>query len=97
MHAGSGIQGTVIPGCAETYESEAGLESEEGRQRSDRHQKLRRFRQGDILALPQGLTHWAYNDGDTPMISVALIDVANEVNQLDLKYRVRIAQLHLSK
>ncbi|KAL0456981.1 UNVERIFIED_CONTAM: 11S globulin seed storage protein Jug r 4 [Sesamum latifolium] len=60
----SGIQGTVVPGCAETYESESGFGStgqeEEGRQRTDRHQKLRR---------------------------VSIRDVANEANQLDLKFR----------
>ncbi|KAL0376796.1 UNVERIFIED_CONTAM: Legumin B [Sesamum calycinum] len=86
----SGIQGTVFPGCAETYESEPGFGStgeEEGRQRTDRHQKLRRFRRGDVLALREGVTHWAYNDGDTPIISIALRDVANEANQLDLKFR----------
>ncbi|KAK6161294.1 hypothetical protein DH2020_004675 [Rehmannia glutinosa] len=86
--------GTVIPGCAETYESGSSSyasqgeeEEEEGRRRSDRHQKIRRFRQGDILALQPGVTHWAYNDGDTPIISVAILDVANEANQLDLKFR----------
>ncbi|KAL0349032.1 UNVERIFIED_CONTAM: 11S globulin seed storage protein 1 [Sesamum angustifolium] len=86
----SGIHGTVFPGCAETYESEPGFGStgeEEGRQRTDRHQKLRRFRRGDVLALREGVTHWAYNDGDTPIISIALRDVANEANQLDLKFR----------
>ncbi|EYU18315.1 hypothetical protein MIMGU_mgv1a0236971mg, partial [Erythranthe guttata] len=86
----SGIHGTVIPGCAETYESESSYEeggSQSKGRRSDRHQKLRRFRSGDILALPQGITHWAYNDGDTPIISVSILDVANEGNQLDLNFR----------
>ncbi|KAG8370423.1 hypothetical protein BUALT_Bualt14G0116300 [Buddleja alternifolia] len=88
----SGIQGTVIPGCAETYETESRSSEREGEEgsrtrRPDRHQKLRRFRRGDILALPQGITHWAYNDGDTPIISVSLLDVANDNNQLDLKFR----------
>ncbi|KAK4478198.1 hypothetical protein RD792_017481 [Penstemon davidsonii] len=81
-----GIQGTVIPGCAETYESESS--SEQGKtRRGDRHQKLRRFRRGDVLALPQGVTLWAYNDGDTPIVSVSILDVANQNNQLDLNYR----------
>ncbi|GFP86024.1 11s globulin subunit beta [Phtheirospermum japonicum] len=87
---GSGIHGNVIPGCAETYESSASSEGEQGegrRSSGDRHQKLRRFRQGDILALQPGITHWAYNDGDTPIISVSFRDVANEANQLDLKFR----------
>ncbi|CAA0817418.1 12S seed storage protein CRA1 [Striga hermonthica] len=97
---GSGIQETVIPGCAETYESGSSSysasESErekrqgeqgQGRRANDRHQKLRRFRQGDILALQPGVTNWAYNDGDTPIISVSIRDVASEANQLDLEFR----------
>ncbi|KAL8515817.1 hypothetical protein ACS0TY_014498 [Phlomoides rotata] len=94
---GSGIQGTVIPGCAETYESESESgsrsrsESEKGQgqgeRRGDRHQKLRRFRQGDVLALQEGFTHWTYNDGDTPIVTVSIIDVGNQNNQLDLKFR----------
>ncbi|KAL3648774.1 hypothetical protein CASFOL_005177 [Castilleja foliolosa] len=91
---GSGIQGNVIPGCAETYESGSsssyGSEREQGEERrssGDRHQKLRRFKQGDILALKPGITHWAYNDGENPIISVSIRDVANEANQLDLKFR----------
>ncbi|GER52263.1 11S seed storage globulin B [Striga asiatica] len=97
---GSGIQGTVIPGCTETYKSgsssysaseserEQGQgEGRQGRRVKDRHQKLRRFRQGDILALQPGITNWAYNDGDTPIISVSILDVASEANQLDLEFR----------
>ncbi|KAL3812470.1 hypothetical protein ACJIZ3_013738 [Penstemon smallii] len=83
---GNGIQGTVIPGCAETYESESSSEKGQTR-RGDRHQKLRRFRRGDVLALPQGVTLWAYNDGDTPTVCVSILDVANQNNQLDLNYR----------
>lgn len=100
---GSGIRGTVIPGCAETFESEqdkgqgpwSGEEQqgqgqgEQGRRQRfmDRHQKLVRVQQGDIVALPAGITHWAYNDGDVPLVTVALLDVANEANQLDLQFR----------
>lgn len=111
-NAGRGIQGTVIPGCAETFESQRsdwgqeqqgpgqgtwGGQGQQGQERgqwwqrtTDRHQKLRRFQQGDILALPAGVTHWAYNDGDVPLVTVALLDVANEANQLDLRHRVRL-------
>ncbi|CAA0817417.1 12S seed storage protein CRA1 [Striga hermonthica] len=85
---GKGIQGTVIPGCAETYES--GSQSRytgEGSRFTDRHQKVRQFRQGDVLALPAGLTLWFYNNGDEPLITVALLDTGNEINQLDQKFR----------
>ncbi|EPS70989.1 hypothetical protein M569_03772 [Genlisea aurea] len=120
---GNGVQGVVIPGCAETFESgessegrrEGGprWESERGRgeggrrwesergqseggrrweggeggSQRDRHQKLRRIRQGDVLALPQGVTRWTYNDGDSELVTVSILDVANDNNQLDLNFR----------
>ncbi|XP_057804824.1 11S globulin seed storage protein 1-like [Salvia miltiorrhiza] len=88
---GSGILGTVIPGCAETYESEESGSSsrysgEEGR-RGDRHQKLRRFRRGDVIALPEGITTFVYNDGDAPLTYVSMMDIGNDNNQLDFKFR----------
>lgn len=88
---GSGIHGVVFPGCAETFESGSSFSSSEGHKSRyrDRHQKLRRFRKGDILALPQALTYWIYNDKDTPITIVALVDVGNDNNQLDLQFRVR--------
>lgn len=55
----------------------------------DRHQKVRQFRQGDILALPAGLTLWFYNNGGEPLITVALLDTGNAANQLDQTFRVR--------
>ncbi|XP_027116578.2 11S globulin seed storage protein Ana o 2.0101 [Coffea arabica] len=106
---GTGVQGTVIPGCAETFESQGesfwggqeqpgkGQEGQEqgskggqeGRRQRfpDRHQKLRRFQKGDVLILLPGFTQWTYNDGDVPLVTVALLDVANEANQLDLQSR----------
>ncbi|CAN4091850.1 unnamed protein product [Withania somnifera] len=90
---GSGVHSMVLPGCAETFESELSPQSSreergERKQRSvDRHQKVRRFRAGDILALPAGVTHWTYNDGEEPIISVSLIDTSNHANQLDLTFR----------
>ncbi|KAM7466560.1 hypothetical protein LguiB_014122 [Lonicera macranthoides] len=85
-----GIQGTVIPGCAETYETELqGGRGQEGSGRRflDRHQKVRRFQQGDILALPAGVAHWSYNDGEEPVVSVSLVDTSNHANQLDENFR----------
>ncbi|KAM3393818.1 prunin 1 Pru du 6 [Capsicum galapagoense] len=85
---GSGVFSTVFPGCAETFETEFS-QSRPTRERRhvDRHQKVRRFRAGDILALPAGVTHWTYNDGEEPIISVSLIDTSNNANQLDLTFR----------
>ncbi|XP_059283544.1 11S globulin seed storage protein 1-like [Lycium ferocissimum] len=89
---GSGVHSTVFPGCAETFETESpqsrqGERGERGQRHLDRHQKVRRFRAGDILALPAGVTHWTYNDGEEPIISVSLIDTSNQANQLDLTFR----------
>lgn len=90
IDSGKGIFGAVIPGCAETYESEAQRSGgQQGQRFTDRHQKLRRFREGDVRAIPAGVTHWVYNDGDTDLITVALIDTSNNANQLDNNFRVR--------
>lgn len=96
VNAGRGITGTLFPGCPETFEeSQQGqsrirpsLRSTTGFQR-DRHQKIRHFREGDILAFPAGIAHWCYNDGDTPVVAVALLDTTNNANQLDQNPRVR--------
>lgn len=94
MNVGRGIQSTVFPGCAETFEIESqqsniiSRSGARGRGSPDHHQKIKRFRAGDILALPAGVTHWTYNDGEEPIISVSLIDTSNEANQLDLTFRV---------
>ncbi|XP_060180787.1 11S globulin seed storage protein 1-like [Lycium barbarum] len=86
---GRGIHSTMIPGCAETFESQSG-ESRTGERRrsfNDRHQKLRRFRAGDVLALPAGVSFWIYNDAEEPIVTVSLLDTSNHANQLDLSFR----------
>lgn len=55
----------------------------------DRHQKVRQFRQGDVLALPAGFTLWFYNNGEEQLETVALLDTSNEANQLDQTFRVK--------
>ncbi|GFY99520.1 hypothetical protein Acr_13g0009200 [Actinidia rufa] len=82
---GRGITGVMIPGCPETYQSSQ--QSQEGeksfRQFRDQHQKIRTFQQGDIIALPAGVAHWCYNDGDSDLVTVAVEDTGNNQNQLD--------------
>ncbi|EXC01801.1 Legumin B [Morus notabilis] len=73
-----GIHGAVIPGCPETYESGQSQRSQE------QHQKVRAIREGDIVAAPAGVAQWIYNNGDSPLVIVTFIDVANPANQLDL-------------
>ncbi|EYU17920.1 hypothetical protein MIMGU_mgv1a006934mg [Erythranthe guttata] len=87
---GEGIFGVMISGCPETFESSQQTQrqsEEEGsgrRQRFlDRHQKIGQFRQGDILAIPAGAAHWAYNTGDQEFVVVVLQDTTNNANQLD--------------
>ncbi|CAM8890472.1 unnamed protein product [Rhodiola kirilowii] len=54
---------------------------------NDQHQKIRNFRQGDIIALPAGVAHWIYNDGQTPIVAVTIFDTSNDANQLDQSIR----------
>ncbi|XP_054796623.1 glycinin G4-like [Prosopis cineraria] len=71
---GRGVIGVAIPGCAETYDAP---------QPEDRHQKLHEIKEGDIVAIPVGISYWTYNNGDTPLVAITLIDTTNEENQLD--------------
>ncbi|KAL5792747.1 hypothetical protein ACOSP7_001341 [Xanthoceras sorbifolium] len=86
---GEGVMGTIIPGCPGTYQSPQ-QGSQRGQHRGsfqDQHQKLQRFRAGDILVVPAGTAYWSYNDGQTPVIAVSFIDLANDANQLDTNPR----------
>ncbi|XP_061360402.1 glycinin G4-like [Gastrolobium bilobum] len=86
---GEGAIGITIPGCSETYE-EAHSQSGQGRRKIqlDRHQKIRHFKQGDIIAIPPGIPYWSYNYGDRRVVAIALIDTNNFANQLDAIPRV---------
>ncbi|WCJ24049.1 11S globulin seed storage protein 1 [Euphorbia peplus] len=87
---GNGVQGAVIPGCPETFQSPSGSVSSRPRgerQRQDQHQKVRRLREGDVIALPAGVAQWVYNNGRTPLVLVQIIDTANPANQLDQNHR----------
>jgi mannose-6-phosphate isomerase-like protein (cupin superfamily) len=89
----------MFPGCPETFEdpqqqSQQGQGQRRGqgqsqRSEQDRHQKIRHFREGDIIALPAGVAHWCYNDGDSPVVAVSLLHTNNYANQLDENPRVR--------
>ena len=69
----------MIPGCPESYqsfqqsESEQRRESEESQKRTrDQHQQIHHFKEGDIIALPAGVSHWWHNNGDSPVVTVNL-------------------------
>ncbi|KAJ4826948.1 11s globulin seed storage protein 1 [Turnera subulata] len=81
---GNGVTGTLSPGCPETFqESQESRGSSAGRRFQDQHQKIHRFRQGDVIAMPAGVAHWCYNDGNEPVVAVNLFDLSNSENQLD--------------
>lgn len=80
------MTGILYPGCPETYQ--APQQGQSGRFQ-DKHQKILRFRRGDIIALPAGVAHWCYNEGNSPVVTVTLLDLSNSENQLDMKPRVR--------
>ncbi|XP_044494550.1 11S globulin seed storage protein Ana o 2.0101-like [Mangifera indica] len=81
---GEGMTGILYPGCPETYQ--APQQGQSGRFQ-DKHQKILRFRRGDIIALPAGVAHWCYNEGNSPVVTVTLLDLSNSENQLDMKPR----------
>ena len=89
--------GLIYPGCPETFQSfqpqfeHSRQQSESREQRPrDEHQKIHRFHQGDIIALPAGVTNWFYNEGDVPVVAVTVFDIANSANQLEPRRRVLI-------
>ncbi|KAJ4957096.1 hypothetical protein NE237_013879 [Protea cynaroides] len=92
---GRGFRGNLIPGCPETFQSSPQSErSEGGRSERDRghrsrdqHQRIERIRQGDFLAIPHGIAHWIYNDGDEHLELVSFYDTRNHHNQLDRRIR----------
>ncbi|KAK7857481.1 glycinin g1 [Quercus suber] len=49
----------------------------------NQHQKIRNFRQGDIIALLAGVAHWLYNDDESKVVAVTLRDTNNQANLLD--------------
>ncbi|GAB2210197.1 hypothetical protein Droror1_Dr00015457 [Drosera rotundifolia] len=82
-----GIFGATIPGCPQTFQTESRGERGSERLFRDEHEKIRRFREGDIVALPAGVTKWVYNDGDSRVIAVTLYDTSSFQNQLDENLR----------
>ncbi|CAA7410408.1 unnamed protein product [Spirodela intermedia] len=88
---GNGVTSSVFPGCPETFQSfqqsEPREEERRGESLRDQHQKIHRFREGDVIALPAGVTTWFYNDGETPVVAVTVADSGNNANQLDQTLR----------
>ncbi|PIN11027.1 hypothetical protein CDL12_16381 [Handroanthus impetiginosus] len=81
VERGQGFIGINFPGCAEAWEEKQG-----GIVR-DLHQKVHRIRRGDIVAIPAGVAHWCYNDGNEELVAVSINDLNHLSNQLDQKFR----------
>ncbi|KAF5178976.1 12S seed storage globulin, partial [Thalictrum thalictroides] len=62
-------------------------QSQQSYRHGDRHQKVRPLKQGDLVAIPVGVANWFYNDGDTQLVLVSLLDTSNNENQLDDRRR----------
>ncbi|CAA7389529.1 unnamed protein product [Spirodela intermedia] len=88
---GNGVSSSVFPGCPETFQSfqqsEPREEERRGESLRDQHQKIHRFREGDVIALPAGVATWFYNDGETPVVAITVADTGNNANQLDQRLR----------
>ncbi|KAK6937774.1 Cupin 1 [Dillenia turbinata] len=84
---GRGVTGVMAPGCPETYQSQQESQQESRQKFRDQHQKIGRYRQGDLFALPAGVAHWCYNDGDEPLVALVFLDTTNDANQLDSNAR----------
>ncbi|XP_077225184.1 11S globulin seed storage protein 2-like [Tasmannia lanceolata] len=88
IQQGRGVLGFSAPGCPETYHSSGQFRGSRGRQQQaeesgrDQHQKIHRLQQGDIVALPAGVSHWCYNDGNEELIALSVTDFNSESNQL---------------
>jgi hypothetical protein len=95
---GTGVAGLTTPGCPETFQQQFQqfdqAQVTEGQSQSqqfrDEHQKLHRFRHGDVVALPAGVAHWLYNDGQTPIVAVYVFDVNSNANQLEPRHKVSV-------
>ncbi|KAI3864410.1 hypothetical protein MKW92_012083 [Papaver armeniacum] len=87
---GRGLTGALIPGCPETFHSIQQSQQLRGSQQQrsrDQHQKVRSIHQGDVLALPAGVSHWCYNEGETPLVAIVVHDTSSNANQLDRNLR----------
>ncbi|KAL3520981.1 hypothetical protein ACH5RR_019130 [Cinchona calisaya] len=95
---GNGVLGTMFPGCPETFQSfqqsEQGGKGKGGQGQGgqsqkfgDQHQKIHQFYRGDVIALPVGVAHWAYNEGNEDVVLVVIHDISNFENQLDPNLR----------
>ena len=93
---GSGSTGLTFPRCPATFQQQFQpfdqAQFAQGQSQSqkfqDEHQRVHHFKQGDVVALPAGIIHWCYNDGDVPVVAVYVFDINNNANQLEPRQKV---------
>ncbi|KAJ9547965.1 hypothetical protein OSB04_020508 [Centaurea solstitialis] len=88
IEQGEGIIGVHFPGCVETYDSGVLQDGQGPRRKVDGYgaqQKVHRFYPGDIIAIPAGAVTWSHNDGNQDVVAVAIRDLNNPANQLDMQ------------
>ncbi|KAL3531231.1 hypothetical protein ACH5RR_010553 [Cinchona calisaya] len=90
---GKGLLGLNIPGCAETYTSQQPQQQQQQEQQQlqyqqvDQHQRVRRIRKGDVIAVPAGAAHWWANHGEQEDLVILTVNDLNHLaNQLDQKF-----------
>ena len=76
---GKAVLGMSYPWCPLTFSSEKS---------SDRYQKILKVKKGDIVAVPPGVVHWCYNDGDDELLAITIVDLKSALNQLDPSFKV---------
>ncbi|XP_006647245.1 glutelin type-A 1-like [Oryza brachyantha] len=94
---GRGVFGVALPGCPETFQTvQSSFEQQMAtaseaqsttKKLVDEHQQIRQFHQGDVIAVPAGVAHWLYNNGDSPVVAFTVIGTNNNANQLNPRRR----------
>lgn len=76
---GKALVGISYPWCPSMFHSD---------ESDDQYQKIQRVKKGDIVAVPPGLVHWCYNDGDEELVAITIVDLNSALNQLDASFKV---------
>ncbi|VVB07156.1 unnamed protein product [Arabis nemorensis] len=86
---GRGQQGQGQQGQGQHGQGQQGQgQRQQGQGFRDMHQKVEHIRSGDTIATQPGVAQWFYNEGQQPLIIVAVMDLASHQNQLDRNPRL---------
>ncbi|MED6190087.1 hypothetical protein PIB30_102314, partial [Stylosanthes scabra] len=84
VQQGSGYFGLIFPGCPGTIEEPIqASQSQKSQMEKESHQKVHRFKEGDLIAVPHGVAFWMYNDQDTDVVTLCFMQTESPHNQLD--------------